>query len=174
MSDLDALLDRLEALLAEIDGLDEPMRTTVFELLDGIDALHRVALQELGAATDDDALVRLRSAHPAIAWLFDAYAVGVDERAAADAVLDEVRPYIHSHGGHVEVVDAAGGVVRIRLSGTCSGCTASDVTVTESIETALRENWPGFAALEVEPDDAAPHPPPTINLVQIGARPPDF
>jgi Fe-S cluster biogenesis protein NfuA len=173
VSDLDALLDRLEALLAGIDELDEPVRAMVFELLDGIDALHRMALQSLGDASDDGTLQRLRASHPAIAWLFDAYAVGVDEQAAADAALEQVRPYIHSHGGEVEVLDAAGGIVRLRMSGTCSGCTAADVTVTESIEQALREHWPGFVALEVEPDDAAPHPPPTTSLVQIGSRPPD-
>ena len=174
MSDLEALLDRLEALLTDIDELDEPLRGVVFELLDGIDALHRMALQSLGAASDEPTLARLRASHPAVAWLFDAYAVDVDEHAAADAALEQVRPYIHSHGGKVEVVDAAGGIVRLRLSGSCSGCTASDVTVTESIEQALRENWPGFVALDVEPDDAAPHPPPTTSLVQIGSRPPDL
>lgn len=173
MSDLDALLDRLEQLLSDIDQLDDPVRDLVFELLDGIDALHRMALQSLADVTDESTLTRLRTSHPAIAWLFDAYAVGVDEQAAANAALEQVRPYIHSHGGQVDVVDAAGGIVRLRLSGTCSGCTASDVTVTESIERALREHWPGFVALEVEPDDAAPHPPPTTSLVQIGSRPPD-
>lgn len=174
MSELDALLDRLEAILAEVDALDDSVRAVVFELLDGIDALHRMAMQSLASAADDDMLARLRAANPAIAWLFDAYAVGVDERAAADAALDEVRPYIHSHGGTVEVLDAAGGLVRLRLAGSCSGCTASDVTVTETIERALRETWPGFVALEVESDDAAPHPPPTTPLVQIGSRPTDF
>ncbi|MDQ3341980.1 MAG: NifU family protein [Actinomycetota bacterium] len=173
MSELDALLDRLEEVLAAVEALDDSVRPLVFELLDGVDALHRTALRSLAAAIDDDdALARLRAAHPAIEWLFDAYAVGIDERAAADAALEEVRPYIHSHGGRVEVVDAAEGVVRLRLAGSCSGCTASDVTVTESIEEALRDRWPGFVALEVEADDAPAHPPPTTSLVQIGGRPP--
>lgn len=174
MNELEALLDRLEALLGDVDALDESVRSVVFELLDGIDALHRMALQSLAGAADDATLTRLRDAHPSIAWLFDAYAVGVDERAAAESALEEVRPYIHSHGGKVEVVDVTAGLVRLRLSGTCSGCTASDVTVTETIERALRESWPGFVALDVEPDDADPHPPPTTPLVQIGSRPADF
>jgi Fe-S cluster biogenesis protein NfuA len=174
MTDLEALLDRLTGLLANVDELDEPVRAIVFELLDGIDALHRMALQSLGDAAEEGTLAQLRASHPAVAWLFDAYAVGIDEQAAADAALDQVRPYIHSHGGEVEVLDAAGGIVRVRLSGTCSGCTASDITVNESIEQALRDNWSGFVALDVEPDDAAPHPPPTTSLVQIGSRPADL
>lgn len=172
MSDLDALLDRLEAALAEVEELDEPVRGLVFELLDGVDALHRLALRELADAADDNTLLRLRAAHPSVDWLFDAYAVGVDERAAAESALEQIRPYIDSHGGQVEVLEARGGIVRVRMSGACSGCTASAVTAREGIEEALRETWPGFVALEVEADDAPAHPPPSANLVQIGPRPP--
>ncbi len=173
MTDLDDLLDRLEELLGAVDALDDETRGTIFELLDGLDALHRFALRTMAAAMDDELLARLRAQHPSVEWLFEAYGIGVDERAAAEAALEQVRPYIHSHGGAVEVLDATAGIVRLRLSGTCSGCTASDVTVTESIEQALRDTWPGFVTVAVEADDAAAHPPPsTPALVQIGTRPP--
>lgn len=41
MRDLTELLDRLERRLGEVDELDEQPRTSDFELLDGIDTLHR-------------------------------------------------------------------------------------------------------------------------------------
>jgi Fe-S cluster biogenesis protein NfuA len=107
-----------------------------------------------------------------VAWLFEAYAVGVDERAAAEVALEAVRPYLHSHGGDVAVLDARGGVVRVRLSGACSGCTASTITLRRGVEEALRERMPGFAAMEVEEDDALPHPPPGPTLLQIAEPPP--
>lgn len=173
MNDLDELLTHLEELLAAIDGLDDDVRRPVFELLDGIDALHRFALRTMAGGLDDATIEALRARHPGVEWLFDAYGVGVDERASAEGALEEVRPYIESHGGAVEVLDVAEGVVRLRLSGSCSGCTGSDVTVRESIEEALREKWPGFVAVEVDIDDAPAHPPPTPPpLVQIGSRPP--
>ena len=173
MSDLEAFLTRLEELLAAVEDLDEPAQSVVFELLDGVDALHRLALQTMAAGLDGETVTRLRGRHPAVEWLFDAYAVGVDEQAQVEAALEQVRPYISSHGGAVELLDASGGVVNLRLSGTCSGCTASDVTVSESIERALRDSWPGFVAVEVEVDEAPAHPPPaTPALVQIGTRPP--
>jgi Fe-S cluster biogenesis protein NfuA len=130
-----------------------------------------MALAHLAAALGDAALPQLRQSHPAVAWLFDAYNVGVDERAAAEAALEPVLPYIHSHGGTVEVLDASGGIVRLRLSGSCSGCTASAVTLTDSISEALRDGYPGFVRVEAEQDDAAAHPPPVVALVQITARP---
>lgn len=168
MSDLAHLLDRLEALLGQLEELDEQVRAPVFELLDGFDAVHRLALvrlaHELGAAQLD----RLRDADPAIAWLLDAYGAGVDEREAADRALDAIRPYIASHGGQVELLDVTDGVVRLRLSGACSGCTASAVTLREGVVEALVEGFPGFARMDVEEDlAAAAHPPPGATLLQI-------
>ena len=39
--------------------------------------------------------------------------------------LDEVRPYLESHGGDVELVGMEGPVVRLRMQGSCSGCPSS-------------------------------------------------
>ncbi len=170
MPGLDELLTRLEHLLAQVDELDEHARDPVLELLDGIDALHRMALGRLPDALGPDGVARLREADPALTWLLDVYGVGHDERAAADRALDAVRPYLRSHGGEVEVLDARHGVVRVRLAGACSGCTASAITMAEGVEQALRDGLPGFAALHVEDDTAAPHPPPGPTLLQIESR----
>lgn len=153
--------------MAEIEALEEPARTQVFDLLDGLDALHREALSRIGAALGPEQLERLRAGDAMAAWLLDAYAVGVDQRAAAEAALGPVRPYIHSHGGDVQVLGVAAGVVRLRMTGSCAGCTASSITLREGIEQALRDNFPGFAAIEVEEDAAAAHPPPGATLLQI-------
>ena len=163
----DNLLGRLEVLLGEIEELDEDVRASVFELMDGFDLIHRSALGALGRELGDETVERLRAADPAIAWLFDAYRVGVDERAQADAALESVRPYIHSHGGEVEVLEVTGGVVRLRLSGSCSGCTASAITLQHGIDEALREHLPGFVATEVEEDDAEAHPPPGPVILEL-------
>lgn len=169
METLAGLLDRLEELLAEIDSLDDESRRSVLELLDGVDALHRVALTRLTAGLGPETLDRARASDPAVAWLLDAYGLGIDQAAAADAALKSIRPYIHSHGGKVEVLAAADGVVSLRLSGACSGCTASAVTLREGVERALHEHFPGFASMEVEADDAPAHPPPAP-LLQISSR----
>jgi len=168
MPAFDDLLDELERRLSEAQELDAAARETVFALLDGVDALHRHALERLGALLTPEGRERLRAADPAVAWLFEAYAVGVDERAAAEVALDAVRPYLQSHGGDVAVLGASRGIVRVRLSGACSGCTASTVTLRRGVEEALREHLPGFAAMEVEEDLLAPaHPPPGPTLLQI-------
>lgn len=168
---LDDLLTHLEEVLAEVDAMDEMVRGRVFALLDGVDALHRMALSRLEDALGVDVVSDLRRADPAIAWLFDAYAVGVEQRAAAEAALESIRPYIHSHGGNVDVLDVEEGVVRVRMSGACAGCTASAITLQEGIEDALREGFPGFSHVEVEEDAAPAHPPPGATLLELHPRP---
>lgn len=173
MSSLEELLRRMEDHIASVEQLEQPARDTVFELLDDVDTLHRLALGTLTDGVDRDVLDKLRTAEPAVAWLLDAYGIGIDQHAAAEEALVQVLPYVHSHGGDVEVLEAADGVVRVRMSGTCSGCTASAVTLTESIETALREHVPGFSHVEAEEDpEAKPHPPPGPVPVRIERRPP--
>jgi Fe-S cluster biogenesis protein NfuA len=168
----DELLNRLEVLVSDVEGLDGEPRQLAFELLDGVDTIHRFALHRLADRLGADAVAELREADPAVSWLFDVYGVGIDERAMADAALDQVRPYIHSHGGQVEVLDANDGVVQLRMSGACSGCTASAVTLQTSIDEALREHMPGFLRTEVEEDTAPRHPPPAGPVsIQLKPRP---
>lgn len=168
---LGPLLDRLEELLADAEALDEHVRDRVFELLDGVDAVHRLAITRLADALADD-LRPLRRSDAAVDWLFEAYGVGVDDVNAASVALEQIRPYLHEHGGEVEVLAVQHGVVRVRLLGSCSGCTSAAQTLRHGVEEALRENLPGFAAMEVAPDDAvAPHPPPAQVLLQITPRP---
>lgn len=167
MSSLEELLGRMEELLAAVGELEQPAKDIVFEILDGVDTLHRLALDRLAQSIDREALERLRSRDPAVAWLLDVYGIGIDQRAAADRALETILPYIHSHGGRVEILDVTEGVVRMRMGGACSGCSASAVTITESIDHALREHVPGYRHVEVEEEPGPAHPPPGPVLVQI-------
>lgn len=168
------LLDRLEELLADVENLDDDVRDRVFELLDGVDAVHRLAITSLADVLGDELPV-LRRTDVAVDWLFEAYGVGVDDVSAASAALEQVRPYLHEHGGEVEVLGVQHGVVRVRLIGACSGCTSAAETLRHGVEEALREGLPGFVAMDVAPDDgAAAHPPPTQVLLQITPRPTAF
>ncbi len=167
---LEPLLDRLEELLADVETLEEDVQSRVFELLDGVDALHRLAITRLADALGSR-LEPLRRGDPAVGWLFAAYGVGVDDADAADAALEQIRPYLHEHGGEVEVLGVQHGVVRVRLTGACSGCTSAADTLRHGVEEALRENLPGFVTMDVAPDNGTPHAPPTQVLLQITPRP---
>jgi len=66
------------------------------------------------------------------------------------AVLDEVvNPSIAGHGGRADLVavDEAQGIAYLRLSGGCQGCAMSRMTLTQGIETALREEVPEITSV---------------------------
>jgi Fe-S cluster biogenesis protein NfuA len=72
-----------------------------------------------------------------------------------DKALDEIRPYIHSHAGEVNIVDiTADGKVKIQMVGTCHGCPMSMLTLRLGIERILMEKVPGVTGIiSVRPDD---------------------
>jgi Fe-S cluster biogenesis protein NfuA len=52
------------------------------------------------------------------------------------AVLDGIRPALHSDGGDVEFIDfdEAAGVLQVRFLGACGDCPISEVTLRQGIE----------------------------------------
>ena len=79
-----------------------------------------------------------------------------DLRGAAQRVVDaEVNPSIAAHRGHVTVVSADGGWVRIRLGGGCQGCSLAEVTIRQGIEPLLRARLPGVTGVADATDHEA-------------------
>jgi Fe-S cluster biogenesis protein NfuA len=65
-----------------------------------------------------------------------------------ERVLDELRPYLMSDGGNVELVEIDGPIVRLRLQGACGSCPSSTMTLKMGIERKLRESIPEIAEVE--------------------------
>ncbi|NEP14703.1 MAG: NifU family protein [Symploca sp. SIO2C1] len=65
-----------------------------------------------------------------------------------EEVLDELRPYLMSDGGNVEVVELDGPVVKLRLQGACGSCPSSTMTLRMGIERRLRERIPEIVEVE--------------------------
>ena len=76
--------------------------------------------------------------------------------------LEEVRPYLRSHGGNVELLGVEGGVARLRLQGSCDGCPSSSMTLKLAIEEAVQKAAPDLEGIEAEGVAEEPKPAPTI------------
>ncbi len=65
-----------------------------------------------------------------------------------ETVLDEMRPYLMSDGGNVEVVELDGPVVKLRLQGACGSCPSSTMTLRMGLERRLKEMIPEISEVE--------------------------
>jgi len=151
--DVTLLAAKIEEYIAALSSHPETrVREATHQLLDGIDALHREALGRIVVGLGADPELRDRIAEdPVVRLVFQLYGLfREDEVAAAESALDAVRAYIESHGGRIEVLSADDGVIRVRLAGSCHGCSGSAVTLKRGVEAALREHYPGFRELVAE------------------------
>ena len=156
-----AVVERLGALVGEFEALPYPqLRDKAADLLEAVDALHRRPLERLVAILGDSgqpALMDQLADDPLVRQLLVLYdLIPCDEVVQVEAALYPFRPYVQAHGGDIEVVGAANGIVRIRLSGTCQGCASSTDALRRSIEDALRSDLPGFKDLWLEGVDVIP------------------
>ncbi len=60
-------------------------------------------------------------------------------RDRVEEVLKQIRPSLQADGGDVELVDVEDGVVSVKLTGACSGCPMSTMTLKNGIERILKE-----------------------------------
>jgi nitrite reductase/ring-hydroxylating ferredoxin subunit/Fe-S cluster biogenesis protein NfuA len=172
----EALVARLDELIQEFEALPYPaVREMVFELLQTVDGVHRAGLTRLMNGLRDRGLDLAESPitdDPVVRTLLTLYDLAPAEPiSVVEQALEEIRPYLHSHGGEVEVLDVIDGIVHLRMVGSCQGCPASEITLRRRIETALRDGVPGFARIELRDPEPEPAPlPPSdfIPLAQIG------
>ncbi len=148
---------RIEALLEQVEGLP-PALELVQALLDLYgEGLGRIVASDpaLVARLDGDEVVThlllLHGLHP----------VPLEERVVG--ALDEVRPYLASHGGGVELLGVDDGIVRLRLQGSCDGCPSSTATLKLAIEDAIHKAAPDVDDVVAE---GAPKPA-AAGLLQI-------
>ena len=150
--DLRVVGARIEELLGQLRAAGDPATAEVAEEivrlvvelygaglertveLAGLEVLERLVEDELVAS-----LLVLHGLHPK------------DTETRVVEALDQVRPYLGSHAGGVELLGVdPGGVVHLRLEGSCDGCPSSTMTVKLAIERAIEEAAPEVTAVEVE------------------------
>jgi Fe-S cluster biogenesis protein NfuA/nitrite reductase/ring-hydroxylating ferredoxin subunit len=162
---------RMETLLGEIESLTDPnarskaaeMAQVLLELYgEGLARMMEVVAQ--GAEGErafkvfaEDELIShlllLHGLHP------------LDVEARVVRALEEVRPYLQSHGGNVELLGIEEGVARVRMEGSCDGCPSSAVTLKLAIEEAVLKAAPDLEGIEAEGVTEAPPKPPAPTLV---------
>ena len=165
---------RVEALLEELDGVpDGPARETATALVQALLELYGDGLARLVgyvAERDDGTLADALAGDELLSPLLILHGLHPVplERRVLDG-LDEVRPYLETHGGNVELLGVDDGVVRLQLQGSCSGCPSSAVTLKHAVEEAIHKAAPDVT--EIVAVDAPPAAPALIQLEVYEACP---
>lgn len=66
-----------------------------------------------------------------------------------EKAIDTVRPYLEADGGNVKIVEITSDfIVKLELTGTCSSCSMSSMTMKAGIEEAVKRAVPEIVAVE--------------------------
>jgi len=176
--DLRAIGDRIETLLEASSSGGTVARERAEELVRLLSELYGAGLlrmmeilDEHGVLTDpvldalagDDLVASLLLIH-------DLHPEDVSTRV--ERALDSVRPYLGSHGGDVELLGITDeGVVRLRLLGSCDGCSSSAATMSLAIEDAISQAAPEVTGFDVQSPAARPSAPPGRGLIPLAVVP---
>jgi Fe-S cluster biogenesis protein NfuA len=152
---------RVEALLDELDAVaDGQARETATALVQALLDLYGEGLARVVAHVaerDDGTLAEALAGDELVAsllMLHGLHPVPLETRVRAG--LDDVRPYLETHGGGVELLGIEEGLVRLQLQGSCSGCPSSTVTLRHAVEEAIHKAAPDVTGIVAE--DAPPQP----------------
>ncbi|HEX4129215.1 MAG TPA: NifU family protein [Pirellulales bacterium] len=158
-------LAELEAILPQIEEFpDAAIREQTREMLQTVLEFHGLAIQriverlEQGGEAGRAALASLADDEliASVLLLHDVHPRDFETRIAE--ALRSVEPQLKSHGGSVTLLGiSSGGVVRLRLEGSCHGCPSSQATLKNTIEQAIYSVAPDVTGIEVE--GLAPPPP---------------
>ena len=172
-ADLDRAARRVDTAMERDDQLDPAAKKVAHDLKAALEEFHREGLVRIVRALKDDpaakqVLFGLVDDPVVYALLVMHGIVRADPTTTAQRALEEVRPYLASHGGGVELVSVELPVARVRLSGACNGCSQSASTLREVVERALVAAVQGLQQVEVVPAEPTPS---LVPLASVGLRP---
>ena len=56
--------------------------------------------------------------------------------------LDEIRPYLQTDSGDIDLVSLDNNVVKVRLLGACIGCSVNQMTLKSGVEMTIKKYAP--------------------------------
>ncbi|AFY58501.1 thioredoxin-like protein [Rivularia sp. PCC 7116] len=139
-------INRFEAIISE---WDESQRCVASGLKRAIEDLHKEALTRMIKSLKEDSMPALKNAvKDEVVYGLLVYHELVKPPTATliervKTALDEIRPSLQTHSGDVELVGVKeSDTVEVKLIGTCGNCPSSTLTLSQLVETAIKEYCP--------------------------------
>ncbi len=68
---------------------------------------------------------------------------GQELRRTIETALDEIRPFLKSDGGDIELLSIENdSLVKVQLMGTCVDCTVNQMTLKSGVEMTIKKHAP--------------------------------
>jgi Fe-S cluster biogenesis protein NfuA/nitrite reductase/ring-hydroxylating ferredoxin subunit len=167
---------RVEGLLEDVDGLRDPLaQEAATALAQALLDLYGEGLSRIVsyvAERDDGTLAETLAGDELVSHLLllhDLHPVPLEERVKG--ALRDVRPYLESHGGDVELLGVEEGIAHLRLQGSCDGCPSSAATLQLAIEEAIHAAAPDVERVEAEGAVKPPAPPGLLQIESLAPPP---
>jgi len=64
--------------------------------------------------------------------------------------LDEIRPFLISDGGDIELVDITNNTVKVKLLGACTDCAVNKMTLKSGVEATIKKYAPQIIEVMAE------------------------
>ena len=165
-------IERIEALTQGLEqSPDDATRADAQELVHAILELHGAGfarLAEIMAAAGEAGRALFESAarDDLVGSLFMLYDLHPDDIALrVERALESVRPSLRSHGGEVSLLGVSGGVVRLKMEGSCHGCPSSAPRSRTRSKRPSMAAAPEMASIEVA--GLEPDPPGFVSIGQL-------
>jgi Fe-S cluster biogenesis protein NfuA len=156
-----ARTQEIEELVKRLERAGDPeLHSVALELVQSVIDLHGAALERMvdimlrsQAGQGEDALLEALKDDlvSSMFLLHGLHPESVETRVTR--ALDKVRPYLQSHGGDVELISIADGILKVRLQGTCGSCASSSLTMKNAVEEAVCEVAPDILQIVAEEDE---------------------
>lgn len=139
-------INRFEAIISE---WDESQRCVAAGLKRAIEDLHKEALTRMIKSLKQDSMSALKHAvEDEVVYGLLLYHELVKAPTPLlikriETALDAIRPSLQNHSGDVKFVAIKeAGIVEVKLIGTCGNCPSSILTLSQLVETAIKEYCP--------------------------------
>ena len=152
-------MEDIDRIVTQVNNLaDKEAREAALHLVQAVMELHATAIERIMEIASDAgdpgwAIIDEFARDPRVSnvlLLHDLHPIDIETRVRT--ALDEVRPYLRSHGGDVELISIDGTAVLLKLIGNCNACPSSALTMKTAIEKSIRSSAPDVTSIECEGD----------------------
>ncbi len=156
--EFEALAQKVDHAFREIDSFSGQDHAKVLALKAAIEEFHKYGLtkiiQHLKADPRGKELLFELVDEPGVYALFVMHdLIKVDLATRVNRALEQIRPYMQSHGGGVELVEVQADTLYLKLLGACKGCSESANTFRNLVEETLREHAPEIINIIEVPEE---------------------